>query len=217
MTTELPKIERFCPSCNVHVEATVLAQHSCETAVLHEDLFDPSERQYTETLFTFAACTRCNRPILVQQDQTVIDGMGIPASDGSCVYPQEVPMPEAVPEMVAKPYREADRAYRVKIYNACACMCRVTLEAVCGHYGKRKGTLSSRLDGLRKDGIMDKAMFEWTRELRLSGNKGAHADPEDVTGAEAKDLLEFSRALLLYAFELPRRLQRARERRGASP
>ena len=217
MTTELGKIDQFCPSCNVHVEATVLAQHSYETAVLHEDLFDPSERAYTEDLFTFAACIRCNRPLLVKQALSVVEGMGIPASDSSRVYPREVTMPEAVPNAVAKPYHEAHRAYRVKIYNACAAMCRRTLEAVCGHYGESKGVLSRRLDRLRQHGIIDKAMFDWTQELRLSGNKGAHADPEDVTETEAKDLLEFAQALLLYAFELPKRLQRARERRVGSP
>lgn len=217
MTTELGKIDSFCPSCNVHVEATVLAHHSYETGVLHEDLFDPSERAYTEDLFTFAACIRCNRPLLVREARTLVEGLDLPASHPSRVYPPEVTMPEAVPVVVAQPYREAHQAYRVKIYNACAAMCRKTLEAVCGHYGESKGVLSRRLDRLLQRGVIDRAMFDWTQELRLSGNKGAHADPENVTETEAKDLLEFAQALLLYAFELPERLQRARKRRVCSP
>ena len=213
MDTELGKIDSFCPSCNVHVEARVLATHSYETAVLHEDFFAPEDRQYTEDLFTFAACIRCNQPLLVRQALHVVEGMGVPQSDAHQVYPADVNMPEAVPNAIARPYREAYQAYRVKLYDSCAAMCRKTLEAVCGHYGESKGVLANRLDRLLKRGIIHGAMFEWTQELRLSGNKGVHADPESVTDKEAKDLLEFARAMLLYAFDLPERLQRARQRR----
>ena len=213
MDSELEKIDSFCPSCNVHVEARVLATHSYETAVLHEDLFAPEERQYTEDLFTFAVCIRCNQPLLVRQALHIVEGMAVPQSDANQVYPADVNMPEGVPNAIARPYRQAYRAYRVKLYDACAAMCRKTLEAVCAHYGESKGVLASRLDRLLDRGIIHGAMFEWTQELRLSGNKGVHADPESVTNKEAKDLLEFARAMLLYAFDLPDRLQRARQRR----
>lgn len=213
MNTEPQKIDSFCPSCNVHVEARVLASHPYETAVLREDLFDPTERQYTENLYTFAACIRCDQPLLVCEARSVIDGVAIPQNDALQVFPPDTTMPEAVPTAVARPYREARQAYRVNLYNSSAAMCRKTLEAVCAHYGESKGVLSDRLDRLLERGVIDSAMFEWTQELRLSGNKGAHADPEDVVQTEAKDLLEFARAVLLYAFELPERLQRARQRR----
>ena len=92
-------------------------------------------------------------------------------------------------------------------------MCRKTVEAVCGHYGEPQGSLARRLDRLLERGIIDKAMFDWTQELRLSGNRGAHADAQSVTKTEANDMLAFARAVLLYAFELPKRLQQARRRR----
>ena len=46
------------------------------------------------------------------------------------------------------PYREAHQAYKVKLYDSCAAMCRKTLEAVCGDYGESQGKLSRRLDRL---------------------------------------------------------------------
>ena len=213
MDDELGKIDLFCPSCNVHVEATILAYHCYETDVIREDFFDPTERQYTQDVFTFAACIRCNRPLLIREGSHVIEGNSIPQGDACQVYPPDDTVPEAVPNTIARPYRDALRAYRVKLYDPCAVMCRKTIEAVCGRYGESKGPLSLRLDRLLKRGLIDRAMFAWTEELRLSGNRGAHADPEGVTGPEAKDLLEFARAVLLYAFELPKRLHRARQRR----
>ena len=66
MNNDLGKIDSFCPSCNVHVEAKVLAHHCYETEVIREDFFDQTARQYTEDLFTFAVCIRCDRPLLVK-------------------------------------------------------------------------------------------------------------------------------------------------------
>ena len=96
MNTEPQKIDSFCPSCNVHVEARVLASHPYETAVLREDLFDPTERQYTEDLYTFAACIRCDQPLLVCEARSVIDGVAIPQNDALQVFPPDTTMPEAV-------------------------------------------------------------------------------------------------------------------------
>lgn len=213
MNNDLGKVDSFCPSCNIHVEAKVLAHHCRETEVIHEDLWDPTERQYTEELFTFAACIRCDRPFLMRERRTIIEGNAIPQDEAHQVYPPDTILPEAVPNTAARPYREAHQAYRVKLYDSCAAMCRKTVEAVCGHYGEPRGPLAQRLDRLLERGVIDKAMFDWTHELRLVGNRGAHVDAESVTKKEANDMLVFARAVLLYALELPRRLQQARRRR----
>ena len=213
MNDNLGKIDSFCPSCNVHVEAKVLAHHCYEKTVIREDFFDPTERQYTEDVFTFAACIRCNRPLLIRGGYYVMEGNSIPQDEPRRVYPPDKAMPQAVPNAVARPYLEACQAYKVKLYDSCVTMCRKTLEAVCGQCGESQGALSRRLDRLLQRGVIDKEMFEWMQELRLSGNQGAHAGSEGVHEAEAKDMLEFARAMLLYAFEIPKRLQQSRQRR----
>ena len=213
MNNDLGKIDSFCPSCNVHVEARVLAQHHVERDVIREDRWDPIDRVYTEDVYTFASCIRCASPLLLRESHYVVEGDPIPQGDACLVYPTDTALPEAVPNVVARPFSEAHQAYKVKLYDSCAVMCRKTLEAACGEYGESQGRLAIRLDRLLQRGVIDKAMFEWTQELRLSGNKGSHADPESVTETEAKDMLEFARAVLLYAFELPKRLQRTRQRR----
>ena len=160
MTNDLGKIDSFCPSCNVHVEAKVLAHHCYETKVIREDFFDQTDRQYTEDLFTFAVCIRCDRPLLVREGRYVIEGNPIPQGDARRVYPHDETIREEVPSAVARPYREAHQAYKVKLYDSCAAMCRKTLEAVCGHYGESQSNLSRRLDCLLQRGVIDKAMFE---------------------------------------------------------
>ena len=213
MDNDRGKVDAFCPACNVHVEARVLAHHCRETVVIHEDLWDPTERQYTEELFTFAACIRCDGPLLMRERRYIMEGNAIPQDEATRVYPRDTILPDAVPNTTAHLYREAHQAYRVKLYDSCAAMCRKTIEAVCGHYGESRGPLAGRLDRLLERGIIDRAMFEWTQELRLSGNRGAHADAKSVSRTEANDMLAFARAVLVYAFELPRRLRQARGRR----
>lgn len=193
----------------------MVAQHSYETRVIREDFYAPEDRQYEEAVFTFAACIRCERPLLARRDFSIFEGLPHPQNDFVRVYPTDEAIPEAVPEMVARPYREAQKAYGVKIYAACVLMCRKCVEAVCVQHGESEGTLAARLDLLQKKGVIDNALFEWTKELRLSGNDAAHDATKKTSEAEAKNALEFAKAVLIYAFELPRRLQSARRHRNS--
>ncbi len=214
MNEKAKKIDLFCPSCSVYVEAKVVAEHLYEMSVIREDFYAPEDRQYTEAVFTLAACNRCERPLLARQDFHIVEGIALPQNEVVRVYPPGETVLESVPEIVARPYREAHRACQVKLYDACAVMCRKCVEAVCREYGETSGLLAHRLDRLLKKGVIDNALFEWTKELRLSGNEGAHVDPtREITESDAKDALEFARAVLVYAFELPQRLQAARQRR----
>ena len=163
MDDDLGKIDSFCPSCRIHIEARVLALHHVETHVIHEDFFDPIDRQFTEDVYTLACCTRCNGPLLLVGSQHVVEGLAIPQDDARLVYPTETALPEAVPGAVARAFSDASRAYEVKLYDACAVMCRKTLEAVCDEFGESAGRLVDRLDLLLRKGVIDRAMFEWAR------------------------------------------------------
>ena len=135
------KIDSFCPSCNMHVEATIIARHTYEKDVLFEDLSDPTINQYKVDVFTFAACVRCDRPLLLRRGYHCIEDNAIPQDETYRVYPSDETIPEEVPDTVARPYREARLAYKVKLYDACVVMCRKTLEAVCGRYEEGAGEL----------------------------------------------------------------------------
>ena len=92
-------------------------------------------------------------------------------------------------------------------------MCRKCVEAVCSEYGEFKGTLPPRLEHLRESGVIDNAIYNWSKELCLAGNIAAHVDSNSqIMEHDAKDVLEFANALLLYMFELQSRLQAYRKR-----
>ena len=215
MNDDSDTIALFCPSCKVHVEAKVIARHSNENVVLN--VGDPVDNHYKVIQFTFAACNRCETPILTRQVFYEVPGeFSAPQTDVLVVYPQEDSIAlESVPKMVARPYLDACRSYQVKLYDPCVIMCRKCVEAVCREYGESKGSLSQRLERLRKSGVIDNAILDWANELRLAGNVAAHLDSKSqISEQDAKDVLEFARVLLLYVFELQNRLQAFHERRN---
>ena len=107
-----------------------------ERDVIREDFYDPTDRIYTEDVYTFASCIRCASPLLITESHYVMEGNSIPQGDACLVYPTDTILPEAVPSVVARPFGEAHQAYKVKLYDSCAAMCRKTLEAVCKEYGE---------------------------------------------------------------------------------
>ena len=208
-------IDLFCTSCRVHVEAKIIAEHSN-----HEEVFEVSDlvnNPYKFFNFTFAICNRCKNPMLARQEFYVIpEEISVPLTEVLVVYPQDDGIPlGSVPNLVARAYREAQRAYQVKLYESCVIMCRKCVEAVCSEHGESKGSLPSRLKRLRESGVIDNAIFNWSNELRLAGNIAAHVDSKSqIMEHDAKDVLEFAKALLLYVFELQNRLQTYRKRRS---
>ena len=122
MDDDLGKIGSFCPSCNIHIEAGVLARHHVETNVIREDFYDPIDRQFVEDVYTFACCTRCNGPLLLVGSQHVIEGLALPQDEPRLVYPTDAALPEAVPGGVARVFSEACRAYQVKLRGGPMCL-----------------------------------------------------------------------------------------------
>ena len=215
MNDNSAKIDLFCTSCRVHVEAIIIAEHSNHEVVI--DLGNPVDSHYKLFNFTFAICNRCKNPMLARQEFYEVQGeISSPRTEVLVVYPQDDSIPlGSVPNIVARAYLEAQRAYQVKLYESCVIMCRKCVEAVCSEHGESKGPLPSRLRRLRESGVIDNAIFNWSNELRLAGNIAAHVDSESqIMRHDAKDVLEFAKALLLYVFELQSRLQTYRKRRS---
>src|SRR5690606_10501977 len=94
---------------------------------------------------------------------------------------------------------------------ASAVMARRTLEAIAVDNGETSGTLAQKLTKMSEKGILQPNLSDWSKEVRLIGNKGAHFDPMDIVSKEdAQQLLNFIRNLLKYLYELPAELNRRR-------
>ena len=212
MDSNLETIDLFCFSCNVQVEAQVLARHAL---VSGGDPVDPMDSLHHVTKFTFAACKRCKDPFVAQQEFSEVPGeFSVPTDDAIQVYPQKHNIPlGSVPTTARRTYLEALHAYRCQLFESCVIMCRKCVEAVCSEYGESKKPLAQRLKRLQDNRIIDQTILQWADGVRIVGNDAAHDLKMEITKTDAKDTLDFTEAVLLYVFVLQSRFSEFQERR----
>lgn len=113
----------------------------------------------------------------------------------------------AVPPPISAALGEAVVALSANCPRASAVMARRTLEAVAFDKGETDGVLAVRLKRMAERGLLHESLADWSKEVRLIGNVGAHFDPiEDVSNQDARQLLKFITALLEYIYVLPAEL-----------
>lgn len=123
----------------------------------------------------------------------------------------EIRISRDVPTQIAEAFKEAVRAHNAGCPRAAAVMARRTLEAVAVDKGEQRGVLAVRLNNLASKGILLPTLADWSREVRLVGNVGAHLDPiKSVSTKDSEDLISFVRELLRYLYELPADLAKRR-------
>jgi hypothetical protein len=131
------------------------------------------------------------------------------------------PIPSAtvsgdVPADIAGVFAEAATALAASCPRAAAVMGRRTLEAITVEKGYTAGTLHDRLKALAAGGILPPALLEWSTEVRLVGNAGAHFDPaKPVARDDAAALVGLLAELLKHLYEIPAEI--ARRKAKSSP
>ncbi len=169
-------------------------------------------------------CRNCGQGTVVVEEQWVGDQPVREGMAGGTVTWRGIhwwPLPQAaksddVPNEIADALAEAATALAAGCYRASAVMARRTLEAVTVDQGQTDGTLAARLAALSSSGVLQPALGDWAREVRLVGNTGAHFDPiETVQKEDAEQLLSFVHELLRYLYEMPAELNRRRS--GGAP
>lgn len=93
-------------------------------------------------------------------------------------------------------------------------MCRRTLEGICAHHKIQEGNLAKSLKKLKDDGVIEQRLFEWAESLRDVGNEAAHDVDARVSKEEARDLIDFTRALVEYIFTLTETFKKFKARRA---
>ncbi len=204
----------FCPSCNIMVEAKVVAHGS---GGYRSDAVSPLEEidtEYHGEHYSVCTCARCNQPFLVRESY-----FGIPAefesvTDTKVLYPSESKLPlEGLPETIQSAYDQAARSFTAALYEPCVLMCRKCLEATCGALGASGRNLDSKLTGLFEAGKIDARLLDWAHGIRLVGNEAAHDITTNVTKTDARDVLDFTEAILIYVFSLTTRFDAFKTRR----
>lgn len=193
-----------------HCQARVAAEH-----VDHYDARDSDDNQLYR--YYFLRCPTCGDPFVA-----ISMCLGGDPDDGLYFDEPErfLPRPEHLdlatfPKAIAAAYEEARRCYRAKAFTAAAVMCRKTLEGICAEHGIAERNLAGALKQMRDRGIMDDRLFQWADALRISGNEAAHGVEVNFGPADARDIVEFTKALLEYVFTFRDRFDAFQKRRAA--
>jgi len=92
-------------------------------------------------------------------------------------------------------------------------MSRKCLEAVCKILGAKGRDLNARLGELHEAGHIDSRLLDWAHQVRLIGNEAAHDIDVPVTKQDARDVLDFTEAIMIYVFSLTKRFESLKRRR----
>jgi hypothetical protein len=133
----------------------------------------------------------------------------------SILFPGETFKLQGVPESIARGHAEAFMCFHARAYTASALMCRRTLEAMCKDKAATKGSLALNLKELQARGVIDARLYAWADALRIVGNDAAHSVDEFMNKEDAKDGLDFTRAIVEYIYTFTDAFERFKARRIA--
>ncbi len=194
-----------CKYCEALVDAKVLH----EKAIADEDSLG--------YLYSFVQCPSCSAPMLTVQEASwtaIRNGAESGWDKPVRVYLEGTRGPDAsLPDTVRNAYSEAISCFKARSYLATSIMCRKALEAMCKEHGTGRRNLARALDHLRDQGIIEQRLFQWAEALRIAGNEAAHEIDAQIPRDDAKDILDFTEALLQYVFTFRDRFDQFMKRR----
>jgi hypothetical protein len=190
-----------CQHCEATVDGEVVASYE-----------EYDEKSDMTGKYSFLKCPRCKRPFVMLQ---VDDGPDWDEPD-RLYPPRENSISAAIPGAIRSAYEEARACYRGKAYTAATIMCRKTLEGICEEHKITGRNLASALKEMKDQGIIERRLFEWADALRISGNEAAHSVSVKISAQDARDILEFTNALLEYVFTFQDKFEQFKKRRGGS-
>ena len=199
----------FCPECNMLVEAKAVAEG-------HGSLAEPNDIDLLIHWdhYSVCLCPRCEQPFFVKQSlygnaefESVTDQM--------VLYPGESKLlPEALPDSVKMAYDQAQKCLNASLFEPCVLMSRKCLEAVCKVLNAKGRNLNALLANLHEAKHIDSRLLKWAHHVRAIGNEAAHDIDVPVTKEDARDVFEFTEAILIYVFSLTKRLESLQARRS---
>jgi hypothetical protein len=169
-----------CEECHAVVDAVVVGAYE------HYELGSDVTGKYS-----FLKCPKCKSPFIVVQVEDGADW-----DQPSRVYPPIEAISTAIPFPITATYLEARACFKARAYTATVVMCRKVLEGICEEHKVVARNLAIALREMRDRGIIESRLFEWADALRISGNEAAHSVNTSIAVQDARDILEFTNALL---------------------
>ncbi|MGW9383469.1 DUF4145 domain-containing protein [Streptomyces globisporus] len=174
-------------------------------------LIERNDEKGPPTLFQLASCQRCGEALLALEEDYGNGWDGEPVT----VWPQprQVLSP-FIPEALRNQHTETHKCLSVKAYIATVVMNRRTLEGICKDQGAQGRNLMRMLEELAASGIIEGRLLEWSQELRILGNEGAHFTETTVTADDAIDAIAFTEALMDYIYVYSAQFANFKQRRA---
>jgi len=192
-----------CTDCRSHVDAK-----ECGSFERLSDGIGPP------SLFTLLRCTNCGSPLLVRQTNIGDMAAGDIWDTPQLVFPTaDLRVNPNAPRDIQLAFDEACSCYRANAFTASAIMCRKTLEGVCSAHSISERNLAKSLKKMHEQQLIDDRLFEWSDLMRTAGNEAAHGVGLSVSQPDAKDILEFTNAIMDYLFSFRVRFEEFKLRR----
>ncbi|OKH53953.1 hypothetical protein NIES2101_09435 [Calothrix sp. HK-06] len=111
-------------------------------------------------------------------------------------------------------YREANTCFKAELYTSSVVMCRKTMEMLCLYFEiEQPHTLDGKLAKMRGKEIIDNKLYEWAKALKHFGNEAVHSSIH-FSKEDAKDILDFTYALVEYCIDFDYKFEQLLQRRG---
>ena len=184
-----------CHQCHARVDSRVLAEHDSQ------DEGDAPKRVW------LCECPQCEATIVA------VSWVDDPPER---VWPEPEAFHYYIPSTIRASLEEAGVCYGSGAYNAAMVMAGRAIEGICRHFGSAQTSLGPGIREMREKGIIDGRIARWAEELQKARNLGAHAGDERVSQEDARDLLDFARAICDYVFVLTKKFEEFLERRATT-
>lgn len=162
--------------------------------------------------FTFAQCEACHGAALFIRENV---GDGFENDSYYRVYPAHSRhIGFLLPDIVRESYEEAVKCENAKAHVAQVVMVRRALEAVVKEHEPSARTLHAGLKAMSTNGLVSQELADWSNQLRVIGNLGAHPTKETVGYADATEALDFLQAMLEILYDLRPKFEIMRKRRA---
>jgi hypothetical protein len=211
----------LCPRCNKQSSFEILGSLP---ATFDSGYMISADGKKSKPFFdrvTSLECRNCNQPVIVIEEEFIGDVPRREKHSGGQItwkglfwWPfSDMNISSEIPLDISKILLEAKIAYSVQCYRASAVMSRRTLEAITVEKGEANGILAKRIENLKAKGILDKNLTDWSTEIRLIGNTGAHFDPiSDVAKTDANQIILFIEELIKYVYIMPAEIAKRRKK-----
>jgi hypothetical protein len=70
------------------------------------------------------------------------------------------------------------------------------------------------LEKMKTDGLINDQLFEWADVMRHAGNDAAHDVNVTISSEDARDMLDFTKAILDYLFSFRDQFEQFKQRRN---